>query len=232
MIEYVSRGLGFRGVPRVLARSGTSLLSQWVEGQQLSNHCEANLLRQCGALQGLTHSRTLPGDCPSPHDIESRKRNLKSNLETLVRLEVLGANQTAKVADLAESHSPESCASGFTYGDFCADNIVRQPSGDVCFVDTETLDVQPYDYDLARTWYRWPMNPGERQAYLGAYREHRPLADFEAHFPYWAIIAIVGSAVFRARRGGPAATTIPVQRLNALIGDLERGSAKDAIYLS
>ena len=32
-----------------------------------------------------------------------------------------------------------------------------RPDGALCLVDNETVDLGPLDYDLARTWYRWPL---------------------------------------------------------------------------
>lgn len=235
-VEHVSRSLEYRGLPRVLGRFGAALLSEWIEGQPLSaSQCDSRLLRQCGALQGMAHSRPLPTGTLSPpiETIESRRARVKRGLDELVQLEVLDQRFARVTAAVAADHAPPSCASGLTYGDFCADNIVLQTSGDICFVDTETLAIQPYDYDLGRTWYRWPMQRADREAYFGGYLEHRQITDFGAHFPYWAIAAIVDGALFRSRRGGMAAATVPVQRLHTLVGDLERGiAADDAIFVS
>src|SRR5262249_5063544 len=111
--------------------------------------------------------------------------------------------------------------------------IVRQPSGEVILVDTETLSIQPCDYDLGRTWYRWPMPRASRQSYFSGYRSYRGLDDFLAHFPFWAIAAIVDGALFRGRRGGAEAAAVQVRRLCGLLESLERGAAaEDAVFLS
>jgi hypothetical protein len=235
-VEYVARGLGHRNLPRVLGRCGTALLSEWIDGRPLSaGNCDAQLLWRCGVLQATAHSLPLPPGTaipPAPR-AESLRTAVEQRLEELVELELLERSFASNAAAIAWAHAPQACASGFTYGDLCADNVVLHPSGDLYVVDTETLAIQPYDYDLGRTWYRWPMQRDDRQAFFEGYSRHRQLTDFCAHFPYWAIAAIVDSAVFRGRRAGAAAATVPLQRLNLLIRNLQNSAvAEDAVFLS
>ena len=235
-VEYVSRCLGYRGLPRVLARRGRALLTEWIEGQPLTaDRCDRQVLRQCGALQGFAHSQPLPADGAAPPSgtIESCRAGVERGLDALVESALLDERVGSSAAELARAYAPRGCALGFTYVDFCADNIVLKASGDVCVVDNETLSIQPCDYDLGRTWYRWPMPRSDRETYFSGYRDHRQPADFLAHFPFWAIAAVVDGALFRARRGGAAAAAVPVQRLHTLVHDFERGvAAEDAVFLS
>ena len=234
-VEYVSQCLGHRGLPRVWGRCGRALLTEWVEGEVLAaGPCDPEVLRQCGTLQGFVHSRELPEGSPSPaNTMKSWQRTLERRLVELVESGVLENLVARHAVEIARGYAPPHCALGFAFVDFCADNIVQQASGEVCVVDNETLSIEPCDYDLARTWYRWPMKGADREAYFSGYRVHRRLETFLAHFPHWAIAALVDGALFRARRGGVEAAAVPVGRLRALLHDLERGvAAEAAVFLS
>ena len=234
-VEYVSHCLGYRGLPRVWGRCGRALLTEWVDGEVLTaGPCDREVLRQCGALQGFVHSRPLP-ECSSlpANPMESWQPALQRRLAELVDSGVLENPVARHAAEIARTYAPPRCVLGFAYVDFCADNIVLQASGDVCVIDNETLSIEPCDYDVGRTWYRWPMARADREAYFGGYRAHRSLAAFLAHFPYWAIAALADGALFRARRGGAEAAVVPVNRLHALLHDLRRGvAAEDAVFVS
>jgi hypothetical protein len=235
-VEYISRCLGHRGLPRMLARRGRAFLTEWIEGRPLSaERCDRQVLQRCGALQGWVHSQAVPAGNPLPASgtIESWRASAERGLRALVEQAVLDDGVARNAAEIAEAYAPRSCAWVFAYVDFCADNIVVQPSGEVCLVDNETLSIQPCDYDLGRTWYRWPMQRSDREAFLNGYCDHRRVADSLAHFPFWAIAAVVDGALFRVGKGGAAAAAVPVQRLRALVRDMEHGvAAEDAVFRS
>jgi len=230
MVESVSRALADRGVPRVLSRSGAAFLSDWIDGEPLrTGHVDAAVLRRCGVLHGCTHSSPLP----APARAFDSGAYVRRRLDAVAQLAELDQELAHAAARIAAAHAPADFAWGFGFGDFCAENIVLRPSGDVCLVDTESLSILPCDYDLGRSWYRWPMQRAEREAYFEGYRAHRQPTDFYAHFPYWAITAIADGALFRSRIGGPAAAMVPLQRLRALVHALDHDvTAEDAIFLS
>src|SRR5262249_30848094 len=156
----VSRCLDYRGLPRVLARRGQALLTEWIEGRPLTaDRCDPQILRRCGALQGWAHSQALPVGSPSPPPgtIESLRTAVRRALDALVELAALDTGVARQTAEIAGAYAPGNCAWAFAYVDFCADNIVLHESGELYVVDNETLSIQPCDYDLGRTWYRWPM---------------------------------------------------------------------------
>lgn len=230
IVESVSHALADRGVPRVVARSGAAFLSDWIDGEPLrSGHVDAAVLRRCGVLHGWTHSHPLP----APSRQFDSGRYVRRRLDLILQLAELDQDLAHAAAGIAAVHAPADFAWGFGFGDFCAENIVLRPSGDVCLVDTESLAILPCDYDLARSWYRWPMQRAERESYVEGYRAHRQPTGFDTHFPYWAITATADGALYRSRIGGPAAATVPLQRLRALVDALDRGvTAEDAIFLS
>jgi hypothetical protein len=87
-------------------------------------------------------------------------------------------------------------------------------------VDNESLLVYACDYDLARTWYRWPMTRVQRQAFLAGYRRYRDPGLAAARATYWTILVLVDAALFRLRAGAPDAGR-PLGRL----GTLGRGAS-------
>jgi hypothetical protein len=82
-------------------------------------------------------------------------------------------------------------------------------------VDNETICELWQDYDLARTWYRWPMDTLAFAAFLEGYHLHRAADEFLAHFQFWTISVLLRSAAFRLRNG--VAPELPVQRLESLL---------------
>ena len=150
--------------------------------------------------------------------------------EELVAGGVLGADEMSAALEIAHRHAPSACTIGFIFGDFCAENAIVRDSGEICFIDHDTLSVDACEYDLARTWYRWPMTPAQRAVYLAGYGEQRALEPFLAHFPYWAIVVLIGAARFRLSRH-TAGTAEPLRRLRALVTDLDQGMPpRDAAY--
>ena len=234
-VEYVLQCLDHHGFPKLLARSGRALLTEWVEGQPLDPAgCNPELLRQCGALQGFMHHVSVPHDSPyQPRDtIQDWHARLEHNLDELAEARVLEKHEARRAFELAARYAPSSYAVGFVHRDFCAENLVLRPSRDICVIDDETLAIDAYDYDLGRTWYRWPMSPLQREAYFDGYHCYRSSKDFLVHFPYWGIAAVVGAAVFRLQKQTGAAS-VPVKRLRALLHDLEQGvSAGGAVFRS
>jgi hypothetical protein len=227
LVEYVTHRLDHRELPRVLKRSGVALLTEWVEGQPLDPpSCTREVLRQCGAFQGLIHTWPLPEHrtCRSEDTPRQRQSRLERRLEGLVEGRVVEEGEARGALDVARRYAPTTSRVSLTLGDFCAENIVRRASGEVCLVDTEELAISPCDYDLGRTWYRWPMTIADRHAYLDGYRRHRQPTEFITHFPYWAVTAIVDSAAFRHRLRAEAAR-VPVQRLRALIRDVKQAES-------
>lgn len=62
-VERLSKLLDRQHYPKVLARCGSALLMEWVEGRPLTaEHCQPELLRRCGAMQGLLHSTPVPNE--------------------------------------------------------------------------------------------------------------------------------------------------------------------------
>ncbi len=220
-VRYLSGFLDRRYFPSVLGRCGSALLLEWVEGERLrTGQGEPDALSHCGAVQALLHRTPLPDDAASheqsaPHAGPARFRR---RIESLVELGALGMEEGNRLFDLAATYVPDSPAIGIVHGDYCAENMVVNASGQIQVVDSGTLAIDACDYDLARTWYRWPMSAIQRKTYYDGYNRHRSAADFFNHFTYWAVLVLVQSALFRLR-AQTADTWDVIRQLRALIRD-------------
>ena len=217
-IEYILRCADHPCFPQVLARHHTAILSDWIDGTPLNQvPLTSDLARRCGALHGALHGIPLPPDTPHrPHTGHGSADRLRQGLDQLVQTGLIEEGEARALLALALDYAPATSAVGFVHCDFCSENIVRRESGDLRVVDHDTLTVAAMDYDLGRTWYRWPMSPSLRAAYLAGYDSVRSSHDFVTHFPHWAIAAALAGAVFRLRRQ-PQSTDVPIGRLRLVL---------------
>ncbi len=215
-----------RHFPRVLARRGRALLEEWRAGLPfVATAARAPVYRHCGRILGRVHE--APGPPPAARVPPAGER-LAATERQLLRLEALGALAPAiarRARRQLRDHVPDRVTVGVVHRDFCAENLVVTPAGEITVVDNETVAVDAVELDLARTWYRWPMTSAQWAAFLAGYGEPAGARAFRQHFPFWAVAALVDAALFRlvARTG---AVSVPLDRLRALLGRLDRGRAR------
>jgi hypothetical protein len=215
----LSRHLDVGTFPPTIAHAGTGVLSVWIEGRPLAvADCGAALVERCGRLLALIHTTRLdPADCQRAAAAVARDLpSLGREIDELVARGVLDARQAARAAGIAAEYEPAERATGLVHDDFCAENMVVDGEGRLWVVDNENVGLGALDFDLARTWYRWPLAPALRAAFYRGYAEHRPLDSFRAHFWFWAISALVGSAAFRLRVHDDG-IAVPCRRLDDLL---------------
>jgi Phosphotransferase enzyme family len=214
-VEYLLGLLGDRYFPRIVSRRGPAMLFQWIEGAPFgSDRWRADSLRQCGFLHGWIHAHA-PVGAAAPGSTRDWGAGLDAAAETLAKLGMLARAEAGELIGQARVYLPPTAATGITHGDLCAENLIVQQSDRLYLIDNETLEVNALDYDLARTWYRWPMRRDQWTAYGEGYSEHRGLADFDAHFRYWSVLVLLEAAVWHLTKGTGAAS-IPLHRLLAL----------------
>jgi aminoglycoside phosphotransferase (APT) family kinase protein len=214
-VAMLSAALG-AGAPDLLGCRGAALLCEWVEGSTLTAEADdESLLRACGAWQARVHC-LQPGDGGvAVHRLANRRRRLTSELAELGASGLLDGAELAALADLVARHAPAQSEAGIILGDLCPENLVRRPSGELCLIDVETIDLAPVDYDLGRTWYRWPMTASQRAMFLDGYRQHRDPAPFLTHRPFWLLAALASGAAFRQLQRA-AEVGVPLAGLRAL----------------
>jgi hypothetical protein len=220
-VERLSRFLDRRFFPKVLALRGAALLTEWAHGAPLRTTADGEaLFQRAGTVQAAMHCRTLPpGLLRAARSAEAgREARLDRGLHELVRRGALSARRARRAWATALAHVPARRGVGLVHGDFCAENMVRGVDGRLRVVDNEALSVGACDYDLARTWYRWPMTDSQAAAYYDGYANRRGPDGFLATFPYWAVMALVDAAVFRVLARTRDAR-MPLGRLGALLRD-------------
>jgi thiamine kinase-like enzyme len=154
-----------------------------------------------------------------PADWEPRFDRLLADLVAAEALDPGAARETARLAVL---HAPRTASVGLCHTDFCGENIVTDAAGTVFVIDNEGIAVDAYEYDLARTWYRWPMTELQQRAYAEGYGDHDHATRFASHFLYWALMALVESSAVRVRVRA-ASARIPLSRLAELLRSHGRG---------
>lgn len=196
--------LGHPTFPAVHLRRGAAILTRWVDGKPLSSaEADADVLQTCGATHAFIHSRCSL-TAPTRASWRSRAHRLarpQRDLDTLVGAGWIERGEAAAALEVARRHVPDDWAVGIVHGDFNPENVVRTAAGDIAVIDNETLSIGACAYDLARTWYRWPMSAAQRAAYLEGYRRHGSADELERHFPFWAVTVLARGAAFRVRAG-------------------------------
>ena len=199
-VDGLLRLLAHPAFPAVCMRRGAAIVTCWVAGEPLSaTERDVDLLRRCGAIHAFVHTRQpLPRASHARGDPHAR---LQRDLDALVSAGWFERAEAAAALEVADRHAPADWAVGIVHDDFNHENLIRTETGDVAVVDNETLSIGACAYDLARTWYRWPMSAAQRAAYLEGYRHHRSAEELETHFPFWAVTVLARGAAFRLRAG-------------------------------
>jgi hypothetical protein len=237
-VEFLTRALGLRSLPRVWARRGAALLEDWIAGVPLDRVApSATEMCQAGELLGAIHAgaaarpalEPLPPAIEAPRSVDARRAATVRGIEALARLRLVTNSAAQRLRTAMDRHAPSDHGAarpqqGIVHRDYCAENLVLAPAGQLWVVDNGTLAVDAYDFDLGRTWYRWPMTGEQWGAFARGYRRHRATTRFAEHFPFWAIAVLVEAALFRHQVAATGARE-PVRRLDALLGALDRGDA-------
>ena len=207
-----------RHFPRIHRRDGCALLEEWIEGRPLAATADDGVFERSGALLAALHSVGLPQDrrgSALPY-IEASGSRVTRGLARLVRLNAITKEDGAAARELAMSSMPRDLVPALVHGDFCGDNMVVDANGRIHPIDNESVIVHVPEYDLARTWYRWPMSGPQRAAYEKGYGDSPAAARFHMHFDFWAILVLVESVLFR-HRVAIGTPEVPLQRLRSLL---------------
>jgi aminoglycoside phosphotransferase len=229
-VDCILRALGHAAFPEVVARQGRVLLLEWIEGVPVDEQTShPTVIRAAAAVQAFLHAAPVPPALERPPAVLAETgAKLREDLAALAAAGTVTAAEAAAILDLVRRFAPERCRIGIVHRDLCARNMIVRPSGEVCVVDNETMAVGSCEFDLARTWYRWPLPRAERERYLRVYaRTHDPRL-FLAHFPFWALAVLVDSA--QLRRAAPAAlASVPLDRLRRLLAAVRDGAAPERL---
>jgi hypothetical protein len=211
---------------RALARDGAVMLEEWVEGAVLTQgRVGIELFREAGRLLGGLHSIAPP----STSGIRFRAlgaaewaRRTDGNLRLLRRAGILTPERARELGGLVRPCVSHAAEIGIVHRDWCPENLVERPDGELVSVDNGSLTIGAIDEDLARVWHRWPMTDGEREVFLDGYRLHREAPAFGRPTVFWAVVVSVNAARVRARLSAAAATAV-LRRLDGYLATVETG---------
>ncbi len=213
---------------RVMASSREALLEEWVEGRSLSDVSgDSSLIHCSGQFLGRLHTccqRPLPRPTTSPTDL----LRLGEDVQQLQSSSVLSRQEAVDLQHQLQEMMPRKVQRGIIHKDFCGENLIVRPSGAICCIDNLTMSRGPYDFDLARTWYRWPLAPAEWQTFLDGYAKFRSPAEFLQNFGYWSRRVILAAAAFRLKYQIADAES-PIKLLRSLLhADIDSRAGSNA----
>jgi aminoglycoside phosphotransferase (APT) family kinase protein len=201
-VEHIQDLIGpHPSLAATLVRSGRAVLEEWVPGATLHEQPPTpETLHACGRLLANLHRVPVAEQASSDATVETAFVRMFDQLVTLRTSGALGAREVQSLVAIADATAPARATSGIIHFDFCGKNLVMHADrGPVC-IDNETLRFGPFDLDLARTFYRWPLSQDDHAAFLAGYVAGGGPAE-TTHLPFWSLAAEIYSAFIRCRDG-------------------------------
>lgn len=184
-------------MPRVIAWRDDACIERWIDGQTGDEApLEPDQIERCGTMLRQVH------DAPPPAGARMRTpelwaERLRENLGRLRLAGLIGDQAEAECLKHAMSDFPKALTIGLVHRDLCPENIVRDGEGRLWVVDNALLTVGSLEEDAARVWWRWPMTPPQRGAFLRGYNHPARACWFELPSPFWRASVIANSARIR-----------------------------------
>lgn len=225
-LECILCALHHSAFPAVVARHDRVLLLEWIDGEPLDEETSRpSVARAAGAIHAFLHAMPVPPALePSPDDVlGDTAAKLESHVASLAADGIVTESESRSALAVAGRFAPERCRIGIVHRDLCARNMVERHSGEICLIDNETMALGSCEFDLARTWYRWPLPRNARDEYFRAYARTHDAAAFLRHFPFWALAVLVDSVRMRAE-APVALRSVPLDRMRALLAAIDSGT--------
>jgi Ser/Thr protein kinase RdoA (MazF antagonist) len=181
-----------------LARHGSVLIEEWVEGLPLTELDGDRRAEEAGALLGRLHGRQLGLDVPSRISTRKWSDGAESDLEILTTARTLTFAEAAGLRAEIRRRDPGEARAALIHLDFCAENMLIDRRGKLRVIDNELLSINPAVLDLGRTFHRWPMSERAWIRFFEGYRSSFPSEPEPTGF--WRIAAaLTGTRVFLQR---------------------------------
>jgi aminoglycoside phosphotransferase (APT) family kinase protein len=211
--------------PRLLAISKSAMIEEWIPGRSaVEDRYDIGLLQEAGSLLASIHCAAPPKySFAKLRTISDRMRRMERQTGDLLDRGRLTEEDVAAIMELAQFHRPETLDAGIVHRDFAAENLVIGDDECIWIVDNETMTYDAFSYDLARTWYRWPLVGQAITHFLTGYQRIRSAENFERHFVFWTLSAIVDACLFRAK-AETQNQNVPMLMLRDLINNHDAGS--------
>jgi len=185
----------------IIASRGLATIEEWIIGSppDLSAVGDELIMSAADVLARLHTFRDYPGEMPCAYDGVALDR-LTYELEVLRGAGSLNAGVVEKLTMIAESNRPEGRLDfGVIHTDFHPDNMIVARDGTLHIVDNEHIKIGALDFDLARSWSRWPMSVSQRRLFRQTYERMRNMDDFLVHGRFWAILSLTRTAYVHHR---------------------------------
>ncbi|MGE3517495.1 MAG: phosphotransferase family protein [Vicinamibacterales bacterium] len=206
-LSRLSRLSCLDALPRVLAHHGCAVLVEWTHGVCVSTLREVprSLAARAGATLRALHDvpidRAPWADAPSAHPGAAWRSALVGRIERLRRAGAISNAEGAELDRAAAANVPPRRPTCIVLGDVAAENMVVDDDGHLHMIDTDGLQLHVPEFDIARTWYRWPLTRTQWQAFEDGYDSTETFRSWQDHFVYWTIVVLTAAADFRLRHG-------------------------------
>jgi len=185
-----------------LARYGSVVVEEWVDGVMLTDLDADEWAAEAGALLGRLHAQRLSSDAPSTVSTRKWRDGAESDLEMLGTADQLAPDEVARLGVQLRQGDPLDTPATLIHLDFCAENLLIDLRGRLRVIDNEQLAIEPAGLDLGRTFHRWPMPGSTWTRFRRGYLSSAPGEPGATGF--WRIVAaLVGARVF-FQRDSPA----------------------------
>lgn len=176
---------------------GRVLLQPWIDGDVVGDTPVAQVVTTAAELLAATHA--LPAGAAhvmySP-DPNVWRADTLARLDRLVGAGAIDAGTAAAAARRLERRSRHGrpASPALCHFDFCGGNMVIDNAGHLRVFDNERVGLGPIGFDLARTWYRWDLPPGDWVLFARTYAKAcgRPTPFDDAEF--WRVAVLVQGA--------------------------------------
>jgi len=202
----------------VILREGDLVIEEWIEGTSLAGEVPRpeHVAGAAAFLAALHRARVdgVPaGGVMAPTELCDATC---SRIEGLRRMALLGGAEGAALSGAVRRCAPAVAATAITHNDLCGENIVIDAAGEVRIVDNENVRLGFVDFDLARTWYRWQLEPAAWEHFLARYATEGGRRPDDEAFAFWRIAVAAKSAVEHLG-AAPERRALALTRLRELV---------------
>ena len=210
--------------PPVILRHGRVFVEPWVEGIPLSSAgatraqvaTAASLLARVHAVEEVAGRKVR-----CERATQAWRERTTAWLELLVARSAIRGDCFQTLQGALQRSDPGTARLGVIHGDFCAENMIVDPAGNLVVIDNEDFAVDALDYDLGLTWYRWPLPEPAFALFLEAYS--RQARQTVSPLTFWKIAAVAKGAASRVQLF-PEGAAPALARLEQLAAELEEGT--------
>jgi hypothetical protein len=203
--------------PAMVAARGSCHLTEWVQGGRPSAD-DPDVLLAAGTLLGTVHSVVMEPEVGRYRfEYQNWERRNRRNADELVASKAMTRAEMEAVLERLAAVAPGHCHAVAVLADLAPENLVVGPEGRLFLVDDENLSLDSPGFDLARTWYRWPMTDLRAGPFLAGYGTCADPSPFLEFAEYWIMVVLLEAAHFRTLWNTPEASA-PLDALRARLG--------------